>query len=133
MKFLITLLTVLLPASAQTSSPKLELKYDKPVVGAVVRVTGSGLPAGKTIDLVWGTVSGGWVIEDYFHFRGRKYTESAMPLGRFAVDAAGRLNNQFTVPEDFGGVHEITAMLDGKLVAQNGIEVTQSFEMTPLS
>jgi hypothetical protein len=133
MKFLITLLTALLPVSAQTASPKLELKYDKPVVGAVVRVTGSGLPAGKTIELVWGTVNGGWVIENYFHFRGRKYTETTMSLGRFAVDAGGRLATQFTIPEDFGGVHEVTAMLDGKLIAQNGIEVTQSFEMTPLS
>jgi hypothetical protein len=133
MKFLIILLTALLPVSTQTPSPKLDLKYDKAVVGAAVHVTGSGLPAGKTVDLMWGTVSGGWVIEDYFHFRGRKYTESTMSLGRFTVDGGGHLATQFTIPEDYGGVHEITAMLDGKVVAQNGIEVTQSFEMTPLS
>ena len=31
------------------------------------------LPAGKTVDLTWGTVTGGWVVEDYYHFRGKKY------------------------------------------------------------
>ena len=35
-----------------------------------------GLPPGKTVDLTWGTVTGGWVIEDYYHFRGKKYSET---------------------------------------------------------
>jgi hypothetical protein len=49
---------------------KLDLTYTKPaVVGAEVRVAATDLPAGKTIELRWGTVTGGWVIEDYYHFR----------------------------------------------------------------
>src|SRR5579883_1325186 len=34
---------------------KLELTYDKPVVGADVRFSAAGLPAGKTVDLNWST------------------------------------------------------------------------------
>jgi len=122
-----------LPAASGQSSAKLELKHDKAVVGAAVHVTGTGLPSGKTVELVWGTVKGGWVIEDYFHFRGRKYADSTTSLGHFQVDGNGRLAAEFKIPEDFGGVHEVIAMVDGKAVAQNGIEVTQSFEMSPLS
>ena len=51
----------------------------------------------------------------------------------FNVDANGRLDAHFRIPEDYGGIHEVTALADGKPVAQNGIEVTQSFEMSPMA
>src|SRR5262245_1177753 len=113
---------------------KLDLTYSKPaVVGAEVRVAATDLPVGKTIELRWGTVTGGWVVEDYYHFKGKKYTETTSPLGTFDVDSTGSLDVRFVIPEDYGGVHEVTALIDGKPVAQNGIEVTQSFEMSPSS
>ena len=112
---------------------KLELKYDKAVVGAKVRVAAEGLPAGETVDLQWSTVTGGWVIEDYYYFRGRKYSETNLSLGKFQVGAGGRLDATFAIPEDYGGVHDVLATIDGRVVAQNGVEVTQSFEMTPAS
>ena len=124
------------PAPESTSSAAvqtLSLAYKTPTVGADVAVTATGLPAGKTVDLTWGTVTGGWVVEDYYRFLGKKYSESTISLGKFRVDANGRLDARFTIPEDFGGVHEVVALIDGKPVAQNGVEVTQSFELTPTS
>ena len=82
---------------------------------------------------MWGTVTGGWVIEDYYHFRGKKYTETTRALGRFPVDASGRMRARFVVPEDYGGVHEVIARIDGRPVAQSAINVTQTFAMTPAS
>jgi hypothetical protein len=117
------------PASLQ----KLELTYDKPVVGAKVRAVIEGLPAGKTVELQWGTVAGGWVIENYYYFRGRKYSETKTSLGKFPVSESGRLDASFSIPEDYGGVHDVIAMIDGAVVAQNGVEVTQSFEMNLVS
>ena len=49
------------------------------------------------------------------------------------MNAGGRLDATFAIPEDYGGVHDIIATIDGQAVAQNGLEVTQSFEMTPSS
>jgi hypothetical protein len=123
------------PASAAASEARLPLNltYKTPTVGAEVRVAATGLPAGKTVDLTWGTVTGGWVVEDYYRFLGKKYAESSMSLGSFTVDATGRLDATFTIPEDYGGVHEVLALIDGRPVAQNGIEVTQSFELKPTS
>src|SRR3989441_8781349 len=112
---------------------KLDLTVDKPVVGAEVRVMAADLPAGKTAELQWGTVAGGWVVEDYYHFKGKKYTETTSSLGKFNIDSNGRLDARFLIPEDYGGVHEVTAFIDGRPVAQNGIEVTQSFQMSPAS
>src|SRR5438876_2160119 len=125
------------PAAAPASSQKvatLDLVYDKPaIVGASAQAAATGLPAGKTVDLTWGTVTGGWVIEDYYHFRGKKYSETTTSLGHFPVDSSGRLQARFTIPEDYGGVHEVIALIDGKPVAQNGINVTQTFVLTPTS
>jgi hypothetical protein len=112
---------------------RLELTYEQPIVGALVTATATGLPAGQTAELEWRTVTGGWVIEDYYYFRGKQYTDSTLPLGTFPIDQDGRLDAEFAIPEDYGGVHEIVAMVDGAPVAQNGIEVTQTFEMTPAS
>ena len=121
-------------ASTRTALATLHLTYDKPaVVGASVHVTATGLPPANPVDLAWGTVDGGWVIEDYYHFRGKKYSETTRALGRFPVDAAGRMEARFSIPEDYGGVHDVVALIDGKPVAQNGISVTPTFELTPAS
>ncbi len=119
--------------SSATPPQTLKLTYDAPTVGAEVRATATGLPAGQTVDLTWETVTGGWVVEDYYHFRGKKYSKATSSLGKFTVDAQGRLEARFHIPEDYGGVHDVIALIDGKPVAQNGIEVTQSFEMNPTS
>ena len=60
-------------SAAQPSVQTLNITHDATTVGAEVRATASGLPAGKTVELTWKTVSGGWVIEDYYHFKGKKY------------------------------------------------------------
>ena len=103
------------------------------MVGTAVHATVGGLQPRTTVDLSWGTVTGGWVIEDYYHFRGKKYSETTTSLGRFSIDDRGQLDASFAVPEDFGGVHEVTVLADGKPVAQNGIDVTQTFVMNPAS
>ena len=71
------------------------------------------LPERQSIS-TWGTVSGGWVVEDYYHFRGKKYSETTTSLGQFPVDASGQLEARFSIPEDYGGVHEVIALIDGK-------------------
>ena len=126
-------------AAANVSAPapkRLTLTYDKartpkPVVGTPVEVASEGLPPNKTVDLVWGTVDGGWVIEDYFHFRGKKYAETVRTLSQATIDGSGRLQTRFTIPEDFGGVHEVFVRDGDTTLAQGGLEVAQTFEMSP--
>src|SRR5438445_6515478 len=121
-------------ASANSRIATLDLAYDKPaVVGTIAHATADGFPSGKTVELEWGTVTGGWVVEDYYHFRGKKYSETTATIGQFPVDSSGRLDARFAIPEDYGGVHEVIALIDGKPVAQNGINVTQTFELAPMS
>jgi hypothetical protein len=122
------------PSATASAVQLLTLTHEGPaVVGTQVTALAEGLPPGKMAELQWSTVTGGWVIEDYYHFRGKKYSDASTDLGSFPIDEQGRLEVQFTIPEDYGGVHDVVVVVDGQRVAQNGIEVTQSFEMTPTS
>jgi hypothetical protein len=103
----------------------------KPVVGTEIDAFAEGLPPHRTVDLMWETVAGGWVVEDGYRFRGKRFTDSTKVLGRAQVGSDGRLTAHFTIPEDFGGVHSVTVTDAGRPVAQGGIEVTQTFEMHP--
>ena len=96
-----------------------------------MQATAEGLPPGRKVDLLWHTVKGGWVVEDYYHFRGKKFTETSTSLGQAETGSDGRLAAHFTVPEDYGGVHEVTVADDGVPFAQGGVEVTQTFELYP--
>ncbi len=127
------------PANNPSSTPasvapkKLTLSHTdlKPVGGTDVEATAEGLPPGKTVDLVWGTVDGGWVVEDHFRFRGKKFTASTKVLSKAEVDQNGRLAARFKIPEDYGGVHEVMASAGGITLAQGGIEVSPTFELSP--
>ena len=103
----------------------------KPVPGTEIEAVAEGLPPGRTVDLMWQTVNGGWVIEDYFHFRGKKFTETARSLGQAVIGGDGRLSARFAIPEDYGGVHELVVSDHGTPIAQGGVEVSQTFEMRP--
>jgi hypothetical protein len=101
------------------------------VVGTEVDAMAEGLPPRRNVDLIWQTVKGGWVVEDYYHFRGKKFAETTRSLGRAETDENGRLAVHFRIPEDYGGVHEVTVADNGVPVAQGGIEVSQTFELHP--
>ena len=70
--------------ASQSGYRPLTFKYDRPVVGAEVQVSLDGLTPGKTVDLMWSTVKGGWVIEDYYYFRGKKYEPLQTRLGQIS-------------------------------------------------
>jgi hypothetical protein len=114
-------------------SPQLlTLTPSQVTVGTEVEATAAGLPPGAPVDLLWRTVEGGWVIEDYFRFNGKQFSDTTQTLGQAVVQADGRLQTHITVPQDYGGVHEVLVVsTEGVTLAQGGLEVTASFEMNP--
>lgn len=124
------------PAEKKPAAPLqvLQIKHpgtEKVFVGTEIDATAEGLPPGRKVDLLWKTVNGGWVIEDYFHFRGKKFAETSKSLGHLETDDNGRLFAHFKIPEDYGGVHEIVVSDSGTPIAQGGVEVSQTFEIHP--
>jgi hypothetical protein len=124
------------PASARAQEVVKTLRLThastaRPVVGTGIDAAADGLPPNRTVDLLWETVDGGWVVEDGYRFRGKRFTERTRVLGRAQVGSDGRLAAHFTIPEDYGGVHPVTVADAGRPLAQGGIEVTQTFDMSP--
>jgi hypothetical protein len=111
--------------------PEAAVSSKKPGVGSSVEAIADGLRPGQRVDLVWETVTGGWVVEKYYRFNGKKFTESTQSLGQAEVGADGRLTFHFTIPEDYGGVHNVVATAGGASIAQGGIEVEPTFEISP--
>jgi hypothetical protein len=118
-------------AAALQSLTLTPAKSAKPVAGVEISAVAAGLPPNRTVDLIWETVDGGWVVEDGYRFKGKRFTDSSKVLGRAQVDADGRLQTHFNIPEDFGGMHAVTVTEAGKPLAQGAIEVTQTFEVHP--
>ena len=124
------------PAVGGTTVPPKKITITAPtqtklVAGVEVEVSAEGLPPNKKIDLLWGTVNGGWVVEDYYRFRGKKFTNTTRALANANVGADGRVSVRFRIPEDYGGVHEVFVSQNGVTLAQGGVEVGQTFEMHP--
>jgi hypothetical protein len=95
-----------------------------------VTVTAEGLPPERAVALTWMTVEGGWQVADYYRFLGKRFQEASRPWGEARTDANGRLEVALAVPEDYGGIHEVLASVDGTPVARGGVEVVQSFSIS---
>ena len=120
-------------ANAAKAPQKLILTYPrntKLVAGVEVEASAEGLPPDRTIDLVWGTVKGGWVVEGH-RFRGKRFTQTTWNLAQTRVDANGTASVRFRIPEDYGGVHEVMLSERGVPLAVGGLELSQTFEMVP--
>ncbi len=67
-------------------------------VGEPVKVSGSGLEAGKTYKLNWTRVIGN-------RMTGRGWQEDSKPVAEAKADASGRIEFSFNTPDDLGGAH----------------------------
>jgi hypothetical protein len=117
--------------------PALKLLKIEPVKGYIgdpFTVTGDGFSAGAMVEIFWSTVEPSYVtkvLSDNLEYHERKYDEKRIVLGRASADARGRINAKFTAPEDFGEVHDIFAVIEGRDVARGGFRILRSASITP--
>ena len=98
----------------------------------LVKVTAEGLPADSEFQLVWRTVRGAWkVAQGEYH--GREYAPAAFDLASVRSEAAGRLATTFSVPEDFGFLHDVVLQQAERLFIQAGFSVDMSVTLSPPS
>ena len=100
--------------------------------GAPVQVAAEGLPANTEFQLVWRTVRGSWKVGQG-EYHGREYTPAAFEIAAVRSDAAGRLAVTFTVPEDFGFLHDVVLQQGERLFIQAGFAVDMSVTLSPES
>jgi hypothetical protein len=112
----------------------LTTKPDIAVAGTKVTLSGSGLPANKAVTLTWGTANVTWVVDarpDSVDYLGRQASKLAVILGTTKTDASGGFTTTFSAPRDFGGIHEIYAVIDGVQYARGGFLTARSARISP--
>src|SRR6476646_2066253 len=68
---------------------------------------------------------------DSVDYLGRSATKLAVVLGTATTDASGSFTASFVAPKDFGGIHELYAVVDGKQVAKGGFLIERSASLSP--
>jgi hypothetical protein len=109
---------------------------DTAVPGSTVTVSGTGLPAGKSLSLDWGTANVDWMLDpraDSVDYLGRKSTPITVQLRTVQTDASGSFNVRMPAPRDFGGLHSLYAVVDGTQVAKGGLLLARSASIYPKS
>ena len=108
---------------------------DTAAAGTKFTLSGSGLAAGKAVTIVWMTANVSYVADarpDTVDFIGRKVDKLGVVLGKTTVDAKGAFSLELTTPKDFGGIHDVYAVIDGKQVAKGGFLVERTVTISPL-
>jgi hypothetical protein len=119
------------PAASMTT---LTTTPDVAVAGTKFTVSAKGLPASSAVTLTWGTANVTWMVDarpDSVDYLGRSATKIAVVLGTATTDANGSFTASFVAPKDFGGIHDLYAVVNGKQVAKGGFLVARSASITP--
>jgi hypothetical protein len=114
---------------------KMSLSVNHGVPGTIVTVTGEGLPPKTEMLLVWGTARGSWVIRgaQREEYHGRRFEPVLRPLRRVVTDAQGGVRVPFTVPIDFGFVHNVMLIQQGVIRNQAAFNIDPQARVTPAS
>jgi hypothetical protein len=122
------------PATPAASMGVLKTTPDIGLPGTTFTITGSGLPAGKDVSIVWGTANVTWVVDarpDSVDYLGRKADKLSVVLGTAKTDAQDAFSVTLRAPKDFGGIHDMYAVIDGVQVAKGGFLIARTATMTP--
>lgn len=120
-------------APEQSAYPGSKIASDpgKAPVGASVTITGTGFPANSPVTFSWQTYDGRFVLEqEEVVFVGPRYDPRVVDLTKATTDAGGTLKTTFTVPEDFGGMHDVVARINGKFATKMGFVVSPTFSVS---
>jgi hypothetical protein len=121
-------------ASAQDGGPRLVFAPIGAPAGTPVSARATGLPPNARFALVWRSARPSWRVEGP-KFYGIVAPESSQTLLVATSNAAGGLTAHFTVPEDFGYIHDVELHPEagGALVAHQGFSVIPHMTMEPAS
>jgi hypothetical protein len=111
---------------------KLSIEPKHAAIGQQATISGENFPAGKPVTLIWRTVKGSWKA-DNGEYKGRDYKPVGYRIGEATPDSSGRLSLAFTVPEDFGFVHDIVAQSGTRLLTQTAFSVDMTAKLSPES
>ena len=114
----------------------LQVNPDEGIAGTPMTISGSHLPANTNVELTWSTANATWLVQsqpDTVNYLGRADTEFAVVLETTSTDASGAFRVSLKAPQDWGGLHDIYAVVKGVEDAHGGFITLRTVTVTPRS
>jgi len=124
------------PARPSASMGILQVSPDEAVAGTPITISGTHLPANKQVELTWSTANATWLVQtepDTVNYLGRSDTEFAVVLATTTTSASGAFKVSLDAPQDWGGLHDIYAVVNGVEEAHGGFITLRTVTVTPTS
>jgi hypothetical protein len=124
------------PAQPSATMGVLNVTPDQGVAGTPITISGSGLAANASVELTWSTASATWLVQpqpDTVNYLGRSDTLFAVVLDTTTTDSSGAFSVSLTAPQDWGGLHDIYAVVNGVEVAHGGFITLRTVTVSPSS
>ena len=112
----------------------LKITPDTGSAGRPITIRGTGLPANTELALHWATANATWQLDarpDSVDYLGRKTDKVNVTLAGARTDANGAFTLKLKAPADFGGIHDVYAVVNGVQLAKGGFLIERKATMTP--
>ena len=123
------------PATLSSSVKPLNVIPLEGVTGTPVTISDSGLPANKPVTVTWSTTKVTWEVDprvDSVDYLGLAPAERLnVVLATATTDASGSFRVSVKAPDDFGGLHEVYAVVEGVQLALGGFTIDRSATISP--
>jgi hypothetical protein len=124
------------PAQPSDTMGILEVSPDQGVAGAPMTISGAQLPPNAQVELTWSTANATWLVQtapDTVNYLGRSDTEFAVVLDTTTTNAQGSFQVSLKAPVDWGGIHDIYAVINGVEEAHGGFILLRTVTIRPTS
>ncbi|MEF8825087.1 MAG: hypothetical protein V5A27_01905 [Halapricum sp.] len=98
-------------------------------VGDTVTLKGRNFPAQEAFDVLWHSTEGDWGVLKANEIVGPQYRPRTDHVMTVTTDESGSFDEEWEIPEDYGGAHKIEVQKDGETVDRAEIEITPWFEL----
>ncbi len=124
------------PAQPSDNMGILNVTPDQGVAGTPMTISGSQLAPNARVELTWSTANATWLVQtepDTVNYLGRSDTLLTVVLATTTTDAKGSFTLSIKAPVDWGGVHDIYAVVNGAEVAHGGFITLRTVTVSPTS
>jgi len=121
-------------ATPAQSMGTLQTSPDVGLPGTPYTISGAGLAPNASVSIVWMTANVTWVVDarpDSVDYLGRNTSKFGVVINTTTTDANGAFSVNLIAPHDFGGIHDIYAVVDGVEVSHGGFLIARSATMSP--
>lgn len=122
------------PGKPSEATTVMRTTPDVAPAGTKLTIAATGLPASKDVSLVWMTANVRYVLDakpDSVDYIGRKVEKVGVQLASARTSATGALDVTVKAPVDYGGLHDLYAVVEGVQVAKGGFLLERTVTMSP--